>query len=94
MSTMPVAKPVRRPGPACDQTCSSTPSPVTPASLAGSSISGRPWSRIARITVCQPTPSSPANDATVCPALLRSITSRRARSVGTARGAIAADVSD
>ena len=93
---MPVANPVRRRlGPTCAHTCSSTPSAVTGSSRAGSFTSGSPCSRTARITVCQPTPSCRATEATVSAcAPTRRIAHARARSVSTARDRIAGCVSD
>jgi hypothetical protein len=50
-STMPVAYWVRRRGPACRHTCSSTPSAVAPSSRAGSLTSGPPYFSTARHTL-------------------------------------------
>jgi hypothetical protein len=74
---------------------SSTPTAATPASRVGSSTSGRPWSRTARMIVCQPTPYSTATAATSWPSSpTRRHASARARSVSDARGRMCSLVSD
>jgi len=63
-STRPVTHLVGATRVALRKLVSSRPSAATPARRWGSSTSGPPWSRTARITVCQPTPRSRATAAT------------------------------
>jgi len=89
---MPVTKWVVEVAVAGRKAVSSTPRPRTSATRVGSSTTGSPNSRTARMTVCQPTPSVRASSLTVRP--YRPTCSKahlRARSVSTARGRIAAD---
>jgi len=86
-ATMPVANTVEVVAVAAKNAVSSTPRVCTPASRAGSSTSGVPYSRTAAMIVAQPTPKSPATAATVWPSCpTRRHASRRARSVIDARG--------
>ncbi len=83
---MPVTNSVCRQRLAARKLVSSTPIATTSASRLGSSISGAPYSRTARITVPQSTPRAAATAATSrlsCPTSWHA--SRRARSVRQAR---------
>ena len=92
---MPVTNSVGWVADAARNAVSSTPTAATPASRAGSSISGRPWSSTARMIVCQPTPYSTATAATSWPSCpTRRHASARARSVSDARGRISSLSSD
>ena len=94
-STIPVTNSVWCRPFAARNAVSSTPSACTPASRAGSSTSGVPYSTTAAITVPQATPNSAATWATECPSSpTRRHASTRARSVSDARGRIAGEVSD
>lgn len=90
MSTIPVTNVVWRWALALRNAVSSTPTARTPASRAGSSTSGVPWSRTAAMTVAHPTPNAVATwatpvpvapDAAACLARARSVHDDRAHEV-------------